>query len=81
MFLPAEAMDPVDFNMVDSLSDQMKDLGLGQVGAPKIMNIDVALNVDVMQDGVDVKEDFFHGGVVFHESFQFADSAGIQEVD
>lgn len=34
IYLRAEARDPVNFDMVSSLTDQIKDLGLGQVGAP-----------------------------------------------
>lgn len=81
VYLPAEAMDPVDFNMVDTLSDQLKDLGLGHVGAPEVINLDIALNADVLQEGVDVKEDFFHGGAVYHGSFPTATIDEMEDID
>lgn len=67
VFLPAEAMDPVDFGVGAELTDQIKDLGLGQINAPEVVNLDVLLNADVMQEGIGIEEDFFHGGVIFHE--------------
>lgn len=81
VYLPTEAMDPVDFNMVDTLSDQLKDLGLRQVGAPEVINLDIALNVDVLQEGVNVKEDFFYGGAVYHGSFPTATVDEMEDID
>lgn len=50
------------FDTVSSLSYQIKDLGLGQIGAPQITNLYVILNANVLQEGPDINEDFFHGG-------------------
>lgn len=46
--LASDARDPVDINMVSTFSDQIKDLGMGQVGAPKRVNMDTVLNADVL---------------------------------
>lgn len=82
IYLSAEARDPINFDMVSSLSDQIKDLGLGQIGAPQRSNLDFVLNADVLQEGPGIKEDFFHGGVVFHEGAAvFAGDAMMNEVD
>lgn len=62
-------IDHPDFQDV-YLATQSKDavdLGLGQIGAPQITNLDVMLNADVLQEGPGIKEDFFHGGVIFLE--------------
>lgn len=74
-------MDPCDFGGVSNLFDQIKDLGLSQVGAPDIVNLDHALNADVMQEGDDVQEDFFHGGVVYHEWRVFTIDVKLEQVN
>lgn len=67
VYLLAEAIDPVDFNMVATFSDKIKDLGLGQVNAPEIVNMDVILNVDVVEEGLGIAENYSHGRVVFYD--------------
>lgn len=52
--------------MVATISDQIESLGVGQVNAPEVISLDMALNVDVLQQGLGAEEDFFHGGVMFH---------------
>lgn len=81
VYLPTEAMDPCDFGGVSNLLDQIKDLGLSQVGAQDIVNLDHALNADVMQEGDDVQEDFFNGGVVYHEGRVFTVDVKLEQVN
>lgn len=81
VYLPAEASDPVNFDIVANLSDQIKDLGLGQVNAPLVTTLDAELNADVLQAGEGIEEDYFHGGVVFHEGHSFIGDVQLKEVD
>lgn len=66
VYLPAGAVDPVNFDIVATISDQISNLGLGQVNAPEVISLDMALNVDILNQGVAMEEDYFHGGVMFH---------------
>lgn len=74
-------MDPVDFGMISNLSDHIKDLGLGQVNAPELVTMDVTINANVLQEGEGIHEDFFHGGVIFHEGREFTGDNPLEEVD
>lgn len=51
----------MDFDIVYNMSDQIGDLGLGQINAPEVVTLDVTLNADVLQEGEGIQEDFFMG--------------------
>lgn len=54
VFLPADVIDPVDFEIVANLSYQFSDLG-GHGNVPRVVNLDIALNTDVLQEGVRIE--------------------------
>lgn len=81
VYLPTEATDPVNFSMVATISDQIGSLGVGQINAPEVISLDMALNADVLQPGLGAEENFFHGGVMFHVGQpQFMGDSPTQEV-
>lgn len=82
VYLPTEAPDPVNFDIVTNLSDQIGNLGLGQINAPSVISLDMALNADLLHLEPGVEEDFFHGGALFHaDQVAFEGDTPIQDVD
>ena len=51
IMVPFEAPDPVDFNVSIPLADQVCDLGLGQINAPRVSRLE--LDVDEMNDVIE----------------------------
>ncbi|WOH06287.1 hypothetical protein DCAR_0625712 [Daucus carota subsp. sativus] len=51
IMVPFEAPDPVDFNVSIPLAEQVSDLGLGQINAPRVARME--LDVDEMNDVID----------------------------
>lgn len=71
----------IRFDVASHLSDQIKDLGLGQVGAPEVVNLDMTLNEDVLHEGAGVEEDFFHGGIIFHARTEFMGDDPLEDIN
>ncbi|KAL1828869.1 hypothetical protein ACET3Z_007281 [Daucus carota] len=51
IMVPFEAPDPVDFNVSIPLAEQVSDLGLGQINAPRVARME--LDIDEMNDVID----------------------------
>lgn len=61
-FIPSNAPNPIDFNVSLSLTEQVDDLGLGQLDAPRVSRIELEPEEleDLMEGAV---EDSFVGSL------------------
>ncbi|KAL1827274.1 hypothetical protein ACET3Z_005686 [Daucus carota] len=62
VLVPSNAPDPVNFNVSMSLAEQIDDLGLGQLNAPKLPRMDMEIEEleEIMEGAV---EDSFVGSL------------------